>query len=104
MKIAKRQGPLTALTSYGQQFYDASVSVSAAAGRIDEAVRAGIPIGKIAVGMMIQPGANWWTNAQCAENMTALRAQFPGLQRAYLWEASREGSDQWAADMHAIIG
>ena len=92
------------LTSYGQQFYDAPVSVLAAAGRISEAVAAGIPISKISVGMMIAPDGSHWSNAQCKANFTALRAQFPGLQRAYLWELQRAGTAQWAADMAAILG
>lgn len=93
-----------ALDSYGQQFYDAVVSVDAAAGRIQEALNAGIPISKMAVGMMIGSTSNYWTNAQCRANMITLRSRFPGLQRAYLWEAARAGTALWASDMQSVIG
>jgi len=92
------------LDEYGQQFYDAVVSVGAAAGRIQEAINAGIPVSKISVGMMIASDAQHWTNAQCYSNMQSLMSQFPGLQRAYLWEASRSGTAQWVTDMRALIG
>jgi len=91
------------LTSYGQQFYDAEVSVDAAAGRIQQAINAGIPIQKISVGMMIASDAKHWTNAQCKANMIELRRRFPELRRVFLWEASRAGTAQWAADMKAIV-
>ena len=92
------------LDEYGQQFYDAVVSVGAAAGRIQEAINAGIPVAKISVGMMIANDAQHWTNAQCYSNMQSLMGQFPGLQRAYLWEAARAGTAQWVTDMRALIG
>jgi hypothetical protein len=93
-----------ALDSYGQQFYDAVVSVDAAAGRIQEAINAGIPVSKMSVGMMIGTSSIYWTNAVCRANMITLRSRFPGLQRAYLWEAARAGTAQWATDMASVIG
>jgi hypothetical protein len=90
------------LSSYGQQFYDAPVSVSAAGGRIAEAIIAGIPPAKIAVGMMVGSSSVYWTNAQCKANMTALAREY-GVHRAYLWEAARAGTAEWARDMRVII-
>lgn len=93
-----------ALDEYGQQFYDAVVSVGAAAGRIQEALNAGLPISKISVGMMVGSETIYWDNAEARSNMQSLMGQFPGLQRAYLWEASRAGTAQWVTDMRSLIG
>lgn len=92
------------LDEYGQQFYDAPVSLSAAKGRINEAIGAGIPESKISVGMMIANDANHWTNDQCRTYMASIRADHPGITKAYLWEASRSGTSQWITDMQAVIG
>jgi hypothetical protein len=93
-----------ALDFYGQQFYDAPVSLSAAVQRINEAIGRGIPQSQLGVGMMVGNSANYWTNAQCRANYAAIRQQFPGIQKAYLWEASRAGTAEWCADMRRING
>lgn len=93
-----------ALDNYGQQFYDAPVSLAAAKGRITEAINYGIPVGKISVGMMIGSDANHWTNAQCRSYMADIRASYPGLTKAYLWEAGLSGTAQWVTDMRSVLG
>ena len=91
------------LDSYGQQFYDAPVSENAALGRINEAISAGIPANKITVGMMIANDSSHWTNQQCVDNYTQLKAAVPGLNGAYLWENSRAGTAQWAQQVGALV-
>lgn len=91
-----------ALDNYGQQFYDAPVSLSAAKGRIAEAINAGIPASKISVGMMIANDSSHWTNAQCASYMADIKASY-GVTKAYLWEAQRSGTSQWITDMNNIL-
>jgi chitinase len=93
-----------ALDMIGQQYYDAVVSLSAAAGNIQVYLNAGIPISRISVGMMIGSSSIYWTNSVARSNMQSLMAQFPGLQKAYLWEAARAGTTEWAADMRSLIG
>ncbi len=93
-----------ALDEYGQQFYDAPVSLSAAMGRISQAIGAGIPQSKISVGMMIQNDANHWTNQQCRDYMASIRQTYPAITKTYLWWAARTGTAQWASDMAAVIG
>jgi Glycosyl hydrolases family 18 len=91
------------LDFYAQQFYDANVSFAAALGRIQEAMAAGIPATKLGVGMMIQGDANHWTNSQCLDYYTRLKAAVPGLAGAYLWETHRAGTGQWASDLAPIV-
>jgi len=91
------------LDEYGQQLYDSEVSVGAAEGRIQQALDAGLPQEKLSVGMMIASDRQHWTNTQCAENMKAIRQRWPGITKAYLWEASRSGTTQWVADMQRIL-
>jgi hypothetical protein len=93
-----------ALDEYGQQFYDAPVSLSAAMGRISQAIGAGIPQSKMSVGMMIDSDSNHWTNAQCRGYMASIRQTYPGIVKAYLWEAQRAGTALWVSDMQAVIG
>lgn len=93
-----------ALDNYGQQFYDAPVSLSAAKGRISQAIGAGLPESKISVGMMIASDANHWTNAQCRSYYTDIRNTWPGIRKAYLWEAQRSGTSEWIGDMARING
>lgn len=93
------------LDNTGQQFYDAPVSLAAAKGRISQMIGAGIPQSKISVGMMISASnGNWWTNAQCRSYYTDIRNTWPGIQKAYLWEASRAGTSEWVSDMVRING
>jgi hypothetical protein len=93
-----------ALDNYGQQFYDAPVSLAAAKGRISEAIGAGLPESKISVGMMIASDSNHWTNAQCRSYYTDIRNTWPGIRKAYLWEAQRAGTAEWIGDMARING
>ena len=92
------------LDMIGQQYYDAVVSLSAAIGNINAYLAAGIPQSKMSVGMMIGSSSIYWTNQQARDNMAAIRAQFPQITKAYLWEATRSGTAQWATDMRAVIG
>lgn len=99
------QGGVSCLDSFGQQFYDATVTLSDAQGRINQMITAGIPVSKIAVGMMIGTDTSqYWTQAQCKSYMQSLMSLFPGLQRAYLWEQSRAGTSQWVTDMAGLLG
>jgi hypothetical protein len=91
-----------ALDNYGQQFYDAPVSLAAAQGRIVEAINYGIPASKLSVGMMIGSDANHWTNAVCRSNMAAIRSAY-GIRKAYLWEAGLSGTSQWVTDMVSVL-
>lgn len=91
------------LDSYGQQFYDAEVSLAAAKGRIQQALDAGLPASKIAVGMMVGSSSVYWTNAQCRNYMTDIRDSY-GITKAYLWENSRAGTSEWVNDMATIFG
>jgi len=91
------------LDSYGQQFYEAPVSVSAALGRINEAINEGIPANKINVGMMIASDSSHWTLSQCVANYKALVAAVPGLNGAYLWESARTGTAEWATQVGALV-
>jgi Glycosyl hydrolases family 18 len=94
-----------ALDNYGQQFYDSQVSLSAAEGRIDEAINNGVPASKISVGMMNPPGSvsnGYWDNPTCAANMTAIRDKY-GIHKAYYWEGARVGAGNWVNNMAAIL-
>jgi len=91
-----------ALDNYGQQFYDAPVSLAAAKGRIAEAINAGIPASKLSVGMMIANDSSHWTNTQCADYMADIKATY-GVTKAYLWESQRAGTSQWISDMNNIL-
>lgn len=102
LPVAIRLQQADLLTRYGQQFYDASVSLSAAQGRISDAIKAGIPVEKITVGMMIAPDSQHWTLQQCVDNMRAIKAKWPTIGGAYLWEAGRDQSAQWSAAMAAL--
>lgn len=92
------------LDFYAQQFYDAPVSLAAAKGRITEALGRGIPESQLGVGMMIGSTSNYWTNAQCRTYYTDIRNTWPGIRKAFLWEASRAGTSEWISDMQRING
>ncbi len=92
------------LTMYGQQFYDAPVTKEAAEGRINQAKTSyGIPENKIAVGMMIADGANYWTIPTAVTNINYLKGKFPQLKGGYLWEAGRAGTDTFAAQVSPLL-
>jgi Glycosyl hydrolases family 18 len=96
------------LDCFGQQFYDAPVSESAALGRINQAIAAGIPANKITVGVMLPEAgdntANYWTPTQAVQIITALLAAHPDLQGAYFWEASRPGTFAAGAAVGPLFG
>lgn len=94
-----------ALDNYGQQFYDSEVSLSAAKGRIDQAISSGLPASKISVGMMNPPGSvtnGYWDNSTCVTNMTAIRDTY-GIHKAYYWWAARTGMADWVNNMASIL-
>ena len=103
LPVAVRLQKAGLLSRYGQQFYDASVSLGAAEGRIQEAIDAGIPVEKITVGMMIAPDSQHWTLAQCVTNMAAIKAKWPTIGGAFLWEKDRAQSAEWSAAMAKIL-
>jgi hypothetical protein len=92
-----------ALDMIGQQFYDAVVSKEAAKSRIAQLVRAGIPQGKIGIGMMVGSAATYWTVAECVAAVRFIKASYPGLRGGYLWEAGRPGTADWANQMSGLL-
>jgi hypothetical protein len=92
------------LTAYGQQFYEAPVSLDAAKGRIDEAITAGLPPEVIQVGMMIGSGSKYWSLDTCAANMAAIKDEWPEIGGAYLWSETHSEVADWAAWMGAVLG
>ena len=105
LPVAKALSDRGLLTQIGQQFYEAPVSLGAAKGRIQQLVDGGIPQSQIAVGMMVDAaGGNYWTLQQCRDNMANIKATWPGITKAYLWEASRSGTSTWVSDMRSIFG
>lgn len=101
LPTAKRLNTAGYLTSFGQQFYDAPMTYSAIDGRVNEYLSNGLPISKYAVGMMIGTDSSHPTEATYNSWFIQLQQAHPGLDRAYLWELSRPGTAQWAADMAA---
>jgi chitinase len=91
------------LSTYGQQFYDAPVTLGAAMSRVDQAVAAGIAPSRITVGCMVGPDASHWTVDQCATNVGGIRAKYSDLAGAYLWEAGRAGTTDWATRIGALL-
>lgn len=90
------------LAGYGQQFYDAPVSLDAARGRVAEAVRAGLPVPVIQVGMMVGSDASHWSLDACAVNAAALAREFPGIG-AYLWSETHAEVAEWASRVGAAL-
>lgn len=92
------------LTRIGQQFYDVDVSAAQAIDSVQVAIDAGIPAAKYDVGMMLDPaGGKWWTNEQAVANYRAIKHAYPDIGGTYLWEASRPGTAQWAADLGSLL-
>jgi hypothetical protein len=91
------------LTMIGQQFYDAVVSPSAALGRVNEAVRAGIPASKYMVGMMVGTADTYWTVEECLAAYRVIKDAHPSIAGAYLWEAGRAGTSDWATRVGGLI-
>lgn len=84
------------LAAYGQQFYDAPVSLAAAQGRIAEALKAGLPPSVVQVGMMVGSDSRHWSLDTCATNMSMIRRMFPGIGGAYLWSETHAEVAEWA--------
>ncbi len=89
------------LSSFGQQFYDAPMSESAIGHRVSQYLGTGMPISLYAIGMMIGTDSSHPSEATYNTWFTHLQQAHPGLDRAYLWELSRSGTAQWAADIAA---
>jgi len=92
-----------ALSMIGQQFYDAVVSKEAARGRVDQLVSAGIPRGKIAIGMMVGTASNYWTVSECINAVRFIKARHRSIRGGYLWEAGRAGTADWARRMSPVL-
>jgi len=92
-----------ALDAIGQQFYDAVVSREAALGRIEQMLGAGIPEGKITIGMMVGDADTYWTVAECVDAVTYLLGAHPGLRGGYLWEDGRPGTAEWADQVGGLF-
>jgi len=91
------------LAAWGQQFYDAPVSLTAATGRIRESIAAGIPAEITQVGMMIGNDERHWTLDTCAAHMAAIRAAWPSISGAYLWSETQTDIALWAARMRQAL-
>lgn len=63
----------------------------------------GIALDALGIGMMVGPGATYWTLEKCHQGMTQLKAEL-GVHKAALWEAARDGTTAWGADMKSILG
>ena len=91
---------------FGQQLFDTPVRLDQAIATVQRAVDAGLPPSSVLIGMMNPPGRvpnGYWDNATCEANMRAIRARWPDIGGAYLWEAGRDGSDEWAAAMGRVL-
>ncbi len=91
------------LAAYGQQFYDAPVSLDAAKGRISQAIGAGVPARLIQVGMMVGGDDRHWDMAECEANLRAIRAKWPDIGGAYLWSEQHGEVAEWARRMSAVL-
>jgi hypothetical protein len=94
------------LVAYGQQFYGSrsGVTYGAAAGRIAEAVRAGIPERLIQVGMWVGDNdARRWPIGTCVTYAKDFRAQWPYIGGAYLWSESHGEVADWVARVSAAM-
>lgn len=95
LNAAKDQFGRSLLDGFGQQFYDAPVDQAAMMGRIDT-FAASLPIAKYEIGNMVGTTANFWTVDTCLSRWNAARAKYPSIGGAYLWEAGRAGTADWA--------
>lgn len=97
-----------ALDHYGHQFYDAVVSLSAAKGRISDALGAGLPQSVMGVGMALSSttAGGYWSNDTCRTYMADIRATWPGITKCYLWAENSDltAAATWVANMRAVIG
>lgn len=91
------------IDEFGQQFYDAPVSLSAARNEIDKWLTAGLTAEQCCVGMMVGGGSNYWSVETCMTNMLAIKLAY-GIRSAYLWELSRSGTADWASRLRTIVG
>ena len=97
LPVAVALGDLT--TAWGQQYYDAPVTLADVLSRVAESVAAGIPSARTTIGMMIADDANHWTLSQCRDVWAGVRAVYPDIAGAFLWEAGRAGGAEWSQAM-----
>lgn len=99
------------LGAFGQQFYDAAVSESAMLGRLNEAVNThGILPAKYYIGCMnpypatgYAPVSSYWDVNTCISRLNAAKAAYPTLGGAYLWETSRQNTNDWLNRVGNVI-
>ena len=101
--VAQALNSAGALDMIGQQFYDATVSVDQADGRINQMIGAGIPENKVSIGMMIANDAQHWTLQQCVTNTQILKSRHPNLRGGYLWESGRAQTAEWVSQVGPIL-
>lgn len=89
---------------FGQQLYDTRISLSAVMTQIRLAVaKLGAP--SVMLGCMVGSDPNRYsTVAQWQAYMKAVRAEWPTIGGAYLWESSRPGTAEWARALRGELG
>jgi hypothetical protein len=111
LPAAVRLHQANALDDYGQQFYDASVSLSSAKRRVSEAINAGLPASKISVGMMTTSDgggdSRHWSLSQCTSYMTDIKNSY-GVTKCYIWTEDGHLSagtiQTWVNNMRSVFG
>jgi hypothetical protein len=91
------------LDAFGQQFYDSVVSAGAAIGRINNYKAWGLPVAKYQVGMMVGAADTYWDLSECVSNFKAIKQAHPQVSGAYLWEAGRPGTAEWARAIKSLL-
>jgi hypothetical protein len=93
-----------ALDMIGQQYYDASVSLSAAKSNISAYISAGIPVGKMSVGMSTESSVSggFWSVSTSQTNMADIYATF-GIRKCYGWQAGMSAFSSWASAMDSVL-
>jgi hypothetical protein len=87
---------------FGQQFYDAPVSLGAARTEVSKWLAAGLKPSQCCIGMMVGTESIYWTVETCATYMAAFKAEY-GIRSAYLWELSRPGTAEWARRIRSAV-
>ena len=95
------RGGLT--VAYGQQAYDAPVSLDAALGTIQRAITAGLPERAVGIGMMVGSDSRHWTLDMCEQVLRAAVGRWPGLGSTYLWSEKYTEDDEWARRMAGVF-
>ena len=91
------------IVQFGQQLYDAPVSLDAALSALARAVTAGLPASRVLIGMMVGSDSRHWTLDMCEQVARAARAKWPDLGGAYLWSERYTEDDEWARRMAAVL-